>query len=168
MSRSTYLCHKSFEITFLSKIGIQHWINTLRSVFLYAQRIFSQVWKTVIMFWNFETTPLQTHHVYSMLKQRGNKRFHVVSTWNTRAVFVRSRCKWHQGITVLEKMQFRVWIKQHGLLGLELHMSVDLAHDLNPFYAIGLFLTPLKHHVVFLCFQRVLKKTGDVIWAKWS
>ena len=51
-------------------------------------------------------------------------------------------------------------------LSLELHMSVDLAHDLNPFYAIGLFLTPLKHHVVFLCFQRVLKKTGDVIWAK--
>ena len=31
---------------------------------------------------------LQTHHVYSTLKRRGNDRFHVVSTWNTRGVFV--------------------------------------------------------------------------------
>ena len=28
------------------------------------------------------------HHVYSMLKRRGNDRFHVVSTWNTCGVFV--------------------------------------------------------------------------------
>ena len=33
---------------------------------------------------------LQTLHVYSTLKQRGNELFHVVSTWNTRGVFVRS------------------------------------------------------------------------------
>ena len=32
---------------------------------------------------------LQTLHVYSTLKRCGNKRFHVVSTWNTRGVFVR-------------------------------------------------------------------------------
>ena len=31
---------------------------------------------------------LQTHHVDSTLKQRGNDRFHVVSTWNPRGVFV--------------------------------------------------------------------------------
>ena len=31
---------------------------------------------------------LQTLHVYSTLKQRGSIRFHVVSTWNTRGVFV--------------------------------------------------------------------------------
>ena len=34
---------------------------------------------------------LQTHHVDSTLKQRGNGRFHVVSTWNPRGVFV-GRC----------------------------------------------------------------------------
>ena len=32
--------------------------------------------------------PRQTHHVDSMLKRRGNGRFHVVSTWNPRGVFV--------------------------------------------------------------------------------
>ena len=29
----------------------------------------------------------KTHHVYSTLKQYGNGRFHVVSTWNARGVF---------------------------------------------------------------------------------
>ena len=31
---------------------------------------------------------LQTHHVDSTLKGRGNGRFHVLSTWNSRGVFV--------------------------------------------------------------------------------
>ena len=31
---------------------------------------------------------LQTHHMYSTLKRSGNEGFHVVSTWNIRAVFV--------------------------------------------------------------------------------
>ena len=31
----------------------------------------------------------QTHHVDSTLKRRRNGRFHVVSTWNPRGVFVR-------------------------------------------------------------------------------
>ena len=31
---------------------------------------------------------LQTHHVDSTLKRRGNGRFHVVSTWNPHGVFV--------------------------------------------------------------------------------
>ena len=30
----------------------------------------------------------ETHHVYSTLKRSGNSRLHVVSTWNTRGVFV--------------------------------------------------------------------------------
>ena len=33
-------------------------------------------------------TTLQTHHVASTLKRRGNDRFHVVSTWIPRGVFV--------------------------------------------------------------------------------
>ena len=35
-----------------------------------------------------EEDSLQIHHVDSTLKQRGNGRFHVVSTWNPRGVFV--------------------------------------------------------------------------------
>ena len=31
---------------------------------------------------------IQTQHVYATLKRRGNDRFHVVSTWNTRGVLV--------------------------------------------------------------------------------
>ena len=36
----------------------------------------------------FEGTTLQTLHVDSTLKRRGNGRFHVFSTWNPRGVFV--------------------------------------------------------------------------------
>ena len=35
-----------------------------------------------------EARTLQTHHAYSALKRRGNGSFHVVSTWNTRGVFI--------------------------------------------------------------------------------
>ena len=35
-----------------------------------------------------DCTSLQTHHMDSTLKRRGNDRFHVVSTWNPRGVFV--------------------------------------------------------------------------------
>ena len=38
---------------------------------------------------------LQAHHVYSTLKGRGNGRFQVVSTWNTRGVFVHSTLLWY-------------------------------------------------------------------------
>ena len=34
-----------------------------------------------------DTLPLQTHHVYSTLKQRGNDCFHVLLTLNTRGVY---------------------------------------------------------------------------------
>ena len=37
---------------------------------------------------NKSEAALQTHHAYSTLKRRGNGRFHVVSTWNIRCVFV--------------------------------------------------------------------------------
>ena len=40
------------------------------------------------MFFYCSNTSLQTHHVYSTLKRCGNDCFHVVSTWNTRGVFV--------------------------------------------------------------------------------
>ena len=45
---------------------------------------------------------LQTHHVDSTLKQRGNDRFHVVSTWNPRGVFVGKRVyvKFFSGATI--------------------------------------------------------------------
>ena len=36
----------------------------------------------------FTVTSLQTHHVDSTLKRRGNDSFHVVSIWNPRGVFV--------------------------------------------------------------------------------
>ena len=36
----------------------------------------------------FEGITPQTHHVDSTLKRRGNGRFHGVSTWNPRGVFV--------------------------------------------------------------------------------
>ena len=32
--------------------------------------------------------PYKKHHVYATLKRLGNDRFYVVSTWNTRGVFV--------------------------------------------------------------------------------
>ena len=41
-----------------------------------------------IMKLNCNTTYQQTLQVYSTLKRRGNGRFHVVSAWNTRGVFV--------------------------------------------------------------------------------
>ena len=54
-----YLCSKKLHFTFTSNIYIQY----------------------------NEVATLQTHHVYSTLKGRGNDRFHVVLTRNTRGVF---------------------------------------------------------------------------------
>ena len=42
----------------------------------------------LMMLMSITKAPLQTHHVYSTLKRRGNGRFHVLSTWNTRSMFV--------------------------------------------------------------------------------
>ena len=56
MNRNTLLWNNSHEITVLPKTEIQHYFYTLRSAFSYAQRIFSQVWKTRIILRNFETT----------------------------------------------------------------------------------------------------------------
>ena len=38
--------------------------------------------------WENKEDSLQTLHVYSTLKRRGNERFDVVSKWNTSGVFV--------------------------------------------------------------------------------
>ena len=43
----------------------------------------TEYWKTLK-----QSGAHQTHHVYSTLKRHGNGRFHVVSTGNTRSVFV--------------------------------------------------------------------------------
>ena len=43
--------------------------------------IFMKKWCSLLLL-----RTLQTHHVYSTLKRRGNGRFHVVSIWNTRGV----------------------------------------------------------------------------------
>ena len=40
----------------------------------------------VLIFGKFSTSTLQTHHVDSTVKRRGNGRFHVTSTWNPRGV----------------------------------------------------------------------------------
>ena len=42
-----------------------------------------------ILYWKKRLlVALQIRHVYATFKRRGNNRFHVVSTWNTRGVFV--------------------------------------------------------------------------------
>ena len=56
---------------------------------------------------------LETHHVNSTLKRRGNERFHVVSKWNTRSVLVRDvklqwryfDCRFHDFYLLVEKKQ---------------------------------------------------------------
>ena len=63
-----------------------------------SEHVISFIWKVSLfwkMFWSHFPAFLrkvvisqQTHHVDSTLKRRGNDRFHVVSTWNPRGVFV--------------------------------------------------------------------------------
>ena len=57
----------------------------------YIKRCYLQK-KLCVTIWDFikalVAITLQTHHVYSTLKRRGSGCFHVVSTWNTRGVFV--------------------------------------------------------------------------------
>ena len=52
---------------------------------------------------------------------------------------------------------------------LEALMNVSLAQRFNSFYATGLFLPPenIRKPMIFLCFQGVLKETGDIKWVKW-
>ena len=49
---------------------------------------FCFLWKRIMVRYMLQEHSLETHHVYSTLKRRGNNRFHVVSTWKTRGVFV--------------------------------------------------------------------------------
>ena len=43
--------------------------------------------QNTIIWMRLQKVTLQTHHVYTTLKKRGNDRCHVVSTWNIRGVF---------------------------------------------------------------------------------
>ena len=56
-------------------------------------QIIKNAWKVLFLFYYFlglafSVRTLQTPHMYSTLKRRGNECFHVISTWNTRVVFV--------------------------------------------------------------------------------
>ena len=46
--------------------------------------------------------------MYSTLKRRGNGRFHVVSSWNTRGVFVGKKFKQHSSISLINPFQTSV------------------------------------------------------------
>ena len=79
---------KEFYEILWNKLKIP-FIHSLRKSFLKEQLSNSQK-QAVIRLIEKKTKikALQTLHVYSTLKRRGNERFHVVSTWNTRRVFV--------------------------------------------------------------------------------
>ena len=67
--------------------------NLLKEVLLKILQIFTGKPLYQSLFFNKvavykETLALQTHHADSVFRRRGNDRFHVVSTWNTRGVFV--------------------------------------------------------------------------------
>ena len=56
-----------------------------------AKKYFAECLRTAFLWTTTSETlqvSLQTYYVYSMLKRRANVRFHIVSTWNTRGVFL--------------------------------------------------------------------------------
>ena len=67
---------------------------------------------------------LQTHHVYSTLKQRGNGRFHVVPTWNTRGVFagyilsVQSKLDSNIHVQRKDTIEYTMYFKLFGVLNI--------------------------------------------------
>ena len=63
---------------------------------------------------------LQTHHVDSTLIRRGNDRFHVVSTWNPRGVFVGLPPYW-----------FAVWLIDDGKLISDCWLMNNNKHELS-------------------------------------
>ena len=71
---------------------------------------------------DIDTFSLQTHHVYSTLKRCGNHRFHIVSTLNTRGVFLLAHC-WF--------LIFKLGSYQWSLLGISGNHS--LTNSLLPF-----------------------------------
>ena len=71
---------------------------------------------------DIDTFSLQTHHVYSTLKRRGNHRFYIVSTLNTRGVFLLAHC-WF--------LIFKLGSYQWSLLGISGNHS--LTNSLLPF-----------------------------------
>ena len=63
---------------------------------------------------------LQTHHVDSTLIRRGNDRFHVVSTWNPRGVFVGLPPYW-----------FAIWLIDDGKLISDCWLMNSNKHELS-------------------------------------
>ena len=60
------------------------WISQIMSINFWSFDKPTDIWRS---FPSYQIT-IQTHHVYSTLKRRENDRFHVVSTWQTRGVFL--------------------------------------------------------------------------------
>ena len=81
-------------LSFLSKGGISmHFLNwdllhSKLSSHYEAWNYKKKKKKIISVFGLVKVASPQTLHVYSTLKRRGNGRFHVVVTWNTRVVFV--------------------------------------------------------------------------------
>ena len=92
---------------------------------------------------------LQTHHVYSTQKRRRNDRFHVVSTWNTRGVFV--------GNSSVFTFMVTFFLKKNGCFDMFSTLIV------NPF----LFL---KSFFVFLVSYKVVYSlsSGCCSWFFWK
>ena len=74
------------------------------------------------------TFSLQTHHVDSTLKRRGNGRFHVVPTWNPRGVFVRQLLTTNKSLNYLN-YSITCWIL----------LSIKISQSLVRLYSFILF-----------------------------
>ena len=71
--------------TFHAAIHFVLWSGII--IIYYQLFSFEKIYSKLIVK-KFAGSSLQTHHVDSTLKRRGNDRFRVVSTWNPRGVFV--------------------------------------------------------------------------------
>ena len=89
MRAGKYWCKEEHAVeTNKNKIFKSKCLNSLGSLILW-HRTFNPFHTTGLFLYPLKISEtLQTHHVYFILKRRGNGRFHVVSTWNTRDEFV--------------------------------------------------------------------------------
>ena len=92
----SYKLHKIDRKTPVSESLFQAQVFLYKLWEIFKRTIFTEhLWASASGQSNFDNqnlylSPLQIHHVCSTLKQHGNNRFHVVSTWNTRGVLVGS------------------------------------------------------------------------------
>ena len=82
---------------------------------------------------------LQTNHVYSTLKQRGNDRFHVVSTWNTRGVFAG-----YEPIETYQTLNMKSNIQHEQRMGECINQYSDLHNHLHNEYSTTIPLDILR------------------------